>query len=387
MENKVETIIKGYKYRIYPTKEQVAFFNKSFGAVRYIYNWANNRSQEYYKETKTFLENNPEAKRNKTLGKFDLNREMTQLKKEKEWLNEVNSQTLQAAIDDFTLAREKFFKKKDGYPKYKSKHDTACSFTNPQNVKIQFENQTIKIPRLKTPIKGVIHRSFEGKIKIATIRRTPTGKYYASLSVEETIEIPEIPPKDEDRTLGLDLGLIDIVVTSDNQRFPTFKALNASLKKLKKRQQQLSRSKKGSNRRKKKKLIVAKIYEETTNTREYNHYQVITELLNREDINRFVVEDLNIKGLLKNKKLARRISDVAWGEFVRKLKYKAEWSGKRVEKCGRFFPSTKTCSQCKNVVEKLKLSDREWTCTECGTHHDRDQNAAINIKMSAFENQ
>lgn len=379
--------IKGYKFRLYPTNEQIEYFNKCFGSVRYIYNWANNRSQEYFKETMTFLQNNPDEKRNKTLSKYDLNKELTQLKNEKEWLNEVNSQALEAAIEDFTLAREKFFKKKGGYPKFKSKHDTVCSFTNRQNVKISIANQTIKIPKLKTLIKGVIHRSFEGEIKIATIRRTPTGKYYASLSVEETIQIPDVPPIKEERTLGLDLGLIDIVVTSDNQRFSNHKTLAKSLSMLKKRQQQLSRSKKGSNRRKQKKLTVAKIHEKIINVRADQHYQVITELVNREGIDSYVVEDLNIKGMVKNKKLARTISDAGWGGLVRKLEYKAKWSGKRVVKCDRFFPSTKTCSSCGNVIKKLKLSVRKWNCPDCRTHHDRDQNAAINIKMYAFENQ
>lgn len=293
---------------------------------------------------------------------------------EYEWLNEVNSQSIQAALKDLDGAYDKFFRKISKFPKFKSKHNSRQSFKVPQFAKIDWEAKTLKIPKFKTPFK--FRGKYSGeliKINSVTISKNASGKYFASIQGE--FEIPEKESTGE--IIGVDLGIKSLLIDSNGTEIKNERFLKKALKKIKYEQRQLSKKKKGSNSRNKQRKVLAKQYQKVTDQRNNYLHQVSTKLINDNQV--IVLEDLAVKNMVKNHKLAQAISDVSWGSLVSMLKYKAIWYNRQVIHIDRFYPSSKTCSNCYHVMPSMDLSIREWTCPSCGIEHDRDVNAAKNI--------
>ena len=351
---------KTYKFRIYPTAEQEVLLAKHFGCTRFVYNHFLNERKEQYQKDKKSDNYYAQAK------------SLTEIKKkaETEWLKEVNSQTLQFALRSLDTAFLNFFRGNAQFPKFKSKKHKN-TFTIPQFGTVS--NGLLFIPKFKDSIKVKLHREVKGKIGKMNITKTPTGKYYVSIFTEQVIE--ELPKTN--KQVGIDLGLKDFVITSDNKRFKNNRYTKKYAKKLKKAQQHLSRKQKGSNGFEKQKLKVAKIHEKIASCRLDALHKVSKQLVSEYDV--IVCEDLNVKGMIKNNKLSKHIADASWGNFVTLLQYKCNWYGKELVKVNRFYPSSKTCGDCGWINQNLKLSDREWTCKSCGVIHDRDVNASRNI--------
>ena len=364
-------IYKAFKYRIYPNKEQEELMLKHMGCSRWVYNYALNKKITSYQET------------GKGLNRFDIQKDLPQLKKNEDtsWLKEVNSQTLQASLENLDKAFTRFFKEKKGFPKFKSKKDNRQSFNIPQNTEIDFEKNKIWLPKFKTSIKVKIDRTFEGIIKTSTITKTPTGKYFISILVELEKELPKKKPLDEKQAIGIDLGIKTFATLSNGMEIENPKHLKKSLKKLKKQQRKVSRKVKGSNNRKKEIKKLALIHEKVTNKRndflhKTSHYLVT-------NFDTLCLETLKSGNMMKNHKLAQTLSDIAIGKFNELIDYKSEWYGTNILRIGQFEPSSRMCS-CGVINKQLKLSDRVWTCSSCGTTHDRDVLAANNIKHFAF---
>ena len=353
-------MLKAYKYKIRPSEEQIILLSKHFGSIRFVYNYfLNERKREYEtnKQSLTYIDNA---------------RSLTILKKEEEysWLKEINSQSLQSSLKSLEGAYNGFFKKRTQFPKFKSKHNKN-SFCVPQFVKLEGDN--LIIPKFKDPIKVVLHRTFKGEIRQCTLSKTPTNEYFVSILVETE-------HKSFDKTgkqVGIDLGLKDFAITSDGKKYKNNRFTKKYEKKLKIEQQNLSRKQKDSGRYNKQKLKVARLHKKIANSRKDNLHKISTDLIKKYDT--ICLEDLNIKGMVKNHKLAKHISDASWGSFVEMLTYKAKWNGKQVVKIDRFFPSSKSCHKCGYINQDLKLDIREWICPDCKTKHDRDLNAAKNI--------
>jgi putative transposase len=360
-------IQKGFKFRIYPNKEQEIFLMKSFGCVRVVYNWALQLKIESYSKTK------------KSPNYYDLNKHLNELKAtpEKEWLKEVYSQSLQSALRHLDNAFTRFFKEKKGFPKYKSRHKNDFSFAIPQGATI-YENK-LYIPKVKQGIRIKLSRDFNGKIKTTTISKNPSGQYFVTLLIEENSK--EIKPKKvkESTTIGIDLGIKDFAVLSTGEKIDNPRHLKKKLKKLKKIQQRHSRKQAGSNNRKKSRVKVAKIHNKISNQRRDFLHKLSHRLTHDKQVGTICIEDLAVKNMVRNRKLSQAIFDVGWGEFRRQLEYKSKWYGINLIVIGRFKPSSKLCNQCGLINSKLTLSDREWTC-ECGAIHDRDILAATNIR-------
>lgn len=366
-------MIKSFKYRLNPTKSQTVQMEKTFGCCRYIYNWALDLKIKAYQESK------------KSLSAVDLCKELTFLKQKEDhlWLKEVSNESLQQSIRCLDSAFTKFFREHTGFPKFKSKHRDKSTFKNINSVKIDFENSKIKIPILGW-IKFYKNRSFEGKIGTITVSKSSTGKYYVSVLVEDGNSLPEKNPITPSTSVGIDVGLKDFAVLSNGQVFQNPKYLEKSSKRLACLQRRLSRKKKGSNRYKKAKLAVAICHERIRNRRQDFLHKVSKRIISENQT--VIIEDLNVEGMLKNHCLAKGISSVAWNDFFRMLQYKAEWNGVNLIRIGRFEPSSKMCG-CGYIHRDLKLSDRVWTCPECGAVNDRDLLAANNIKKFGLEKQ
>lgn len=353
-------IHKAYKFRLYPTKDQEEFLCRSFGASRWVYNYFLNYRDSKFK--------NDGIKENY----FSMAKVLTSLRKQEEtsWLKEINSQSLQCALANLDSAYIKFFKGQSKFPKFKSKN-AKQSFEIPQNWKIN--GNTVKIPKLKTPLKFVKHRPINGKICSITISKNKAGKYFISFCCEvENCFKQTIGPE-----IGIDLGIKDLIICSDGTKYENHKFYKKNLKKLKTLQRHLSRKRKGSKRRQKAKIKLAKLHEKITNSREDLYHKISNDLTNKYSL--ICLESLNVKNMMKNHKLAGSIQDVAWYSLISKIEYKAQWKGVKVVKIDQFYPSSKTCSVCNWKKNDLALADREWTCPKCGTHHDRDLNAAKNI--------
>jgi len=362
-------INRAYKYRIYPNKEQQELLEKHFGCVRFVYNWGLSEKIEAYQKDK------------KRLSCFDLINKITELKKKKEfeWLNEVNSQSLQMSLRNLDNAFTRFFRKKKGFPNFKSKKRNINSFQIPQYLKLTDKLTLPKIPDIK--IKQ--HRKLEGKIKTAAVSKTPTGKYYISILVEQNKKLPKKSKIKNKTTIGIDLGIKTFATFSDGKKIENPKYLKNGSQKLKKQQRRLSRKIKGSNSRKKQIHKVALIHEKIKNQRSDFLHKISYQLTNESQIKSIAIENLNVKGMIKNHCLAQAISDVSWGEFKKQLEYKTEWYGRNLLVIGRFEASSKTCS-CGFVNQNLTLANRKWTCEKCKTIHDRDILAANNIKKFAL---
>ena len=356
---------KSYDFRLYPTKEQEVLLSKHFGHNRFVYNHFLRMRSDFY------LQNKNADK--KSLNYYDCANKLTELKKSEDtiWLKEVNSQTLQQTLRQLDKAYNSFFQNKSKFPRYKKKL-TKNSFTVPQHIKI--EDGKLYIPKFKDGIKINLHRELEGDICFITIKKMPTGKYFCSVTCE--VDIKKLPKTNSE--VGIDLGLKEYAILSDGTKYDNHRYFVKSQKKLVFQQRQLSKVKnKDSRTYKDRKLNVARVYEKISYQRKDALHKISTELIKNHDL--ICLEDLNVKGMTQNHKLAKHIQDASWSMFVSMLSYKAYWYGKEIVKIDRFFPSSKTCNECGWQKTDLKLSDREWVCEECGCVHDRDINASINI--------
>ena len=356
---------KSYKFRLYPNQEQQQLFAKTFGCSRAIWNMMLADKIKHYEDTKETLYNTP-----------------AQYKKEFPWLREVDSFALCNVQLNLQTAYKNFFQSGFGFPKFKKKSYHQSYKTNNNKGSIALLNGKVKLPKVGW-VRVKAHRQINGIIKSATISMTPTGKYYVSILCETEI----VPLPKTNSSIGVDLGISDFAILSTGEKIGNKKFLNQLSKKLAKEQKILSRrvlaaKKEGrklsdSKNYQKQRMKVAKIHEKIANQRKDFLNKLSTNLVKNHDV--ICIEDLSSKNLMKNHKLAKAIGDVSWSEFVRMLEYKANWYGKQVSKISRWYPSSQICSDCGFSSGKKPLSVRNWTCTNCGSHHDRDVNASINI--------
>lgn len=357
-------MLKAFKYKINPTKEQSILLNKHIGASRFVYNLALEVKQMAWAGNKV------------NLSCFALHSQLKDLKTECEWLKEINSQSLQQSITNLDKAYTAFFKGQNSFPIFKKKSDGG-SFNIPQNVSLG--NGKLIIPKFKKGIDIILHRPIKGGIRQATISRTPTGKYFVSILCETGEAIKTKAKIRENTTVGIDLGIKTFIVASDGKEFDNPKFLRKAQSKLKYVQRKYSKYK---GKRTKQKLAI--IHEKVANQRKDFLHKTSSELIKNHDS--LAIEYLNVKGMLANHKLAQSISDAGWSSFVTMLEYKADWYGKNILKIGRFEPSSKLHANCGYINKELALSDREWTCPKCSEVVLRDVNAAINIKSFALRN-
>lgn len=352
-----------YKYRIYPNETQQVLLNKHFGCVRFIYNHFLNQRVDAY------------MNQQKTLNYYDNAASLTELKKELVWLKEVNSQSLQFSLKCLEGAYSKFFARSAKFPRFKSKKSKQ-SFCVPQHGRI--ENNFLFIGKFKQGIKIVIDRPIVGEIKHITVSKNPSGQYFACVCVER--EIKKLPPRT--KVVGIDLGIKTLAVQSDGKTYANIRPYRSLEKQLAKLQQWFSRTTKGTNLHDKVRLRIAKLHQKISNIRNDHLQKVSWQIIKNNGV--IILEDLNVKGMMKNHCLAKSIADVSLSELVRMIKYKAEWYGRTVLQVDRWFPSSKTCYDCNYVKQDLTLEDREWLCPRCGIKHDRDLNAARNIRKQGI---
>ena len=363
-------MLLAYKYRIYPTKEDRVLLAKHFGCCRFLYNYfLTYRKEEYQKGNKVSY--------------YITQKELTKMKAREEysWLNEVASQSLQMSIQQLDDAYKKFFRQQGGYPNYKSKHNSTQSCSFPQNIKL--EGSRVFLPKfMKNGIRVNLHRELpeSATIKQATITKK-NNKYYIAISFDDNLPTPK--PIIAQSSIGLDMGINSLIATSKDVKIanPRYTAKYARMLKLASRhlsRKQHSR-KKGDTTPKSKRYLkqqrkVARIHEKIANSRSDYIHKITNEITNQYDV--ICIEDLNVKGMIKNHKLSKHIADVAWGELRRQLEYKSERKGKILIKVDRWLPSSQTCSSCLSPTGKKPLNIRKFTCPICGTVHDRDNNAA-----------
>jgi putative transposase len=360
-------MLKAVKVRLYPTAEQQVTLAKSFGCARWYWNYALNACVQYYQKT------------SKTLKLATYKGMLPQLKKEFLWLKEdCYSAVLQCVAINLNKAYTNFFAGRAKHPRFKSKHGKQ-SIQYPQNVTAK--GDFLGVPKIGE-IKAVFHREITGTIKTVTISKTPSDKYFASILCEAE---DSLDGSLGDKTLGIDLGLKDFAIVHDGKELTKYsnpKHLKRHEKNLARKQQKLARKVKGSKTRQKFKKLVAKVHERVSNTRQDFLHKLSRKLVDESQV--IVVENLNVKGMVRSRKLSKAISDVGWGMFVNFLAYKLERSCGKLVEIDRFFPSSKKCSCCGHVVSELPLDIREWDCPSCGTYHDRDGNAAWNIRTEGI---
>ena len=363
-KNMINPITKGYKIRLYPNQEQEELINKTFGCVRFIYNYFLDYRIRLYQEE------------GKSISKFALMNLLKPMKRQEEfnWLGDVDSISLQSSLENLDNAYQRFFKLHSGFPKFKSKKDNKQSYTTKSvNNSIKIINNKIQIPKLGL-VKFKNGREILGTIKRVTITKSKSGKYFASIVC---MDAPHIQQESTGAILGIDLGIKDFLITSEGQKIGNPKFYQNSQKNLVKSQKRLSRKPIGSKNRDKIRIKIARIFEKIENQRNDFLHKLSRSFANNYDL--ICCEDLNVKGMIRNHNLAKQIQDVSWSKFLAMLEYKLNWEDKKLIKINTFFPSSKTCSVCGHKKEDLTLDVREWICPECNTEHDRDINAARNI--------
>jgi putative transposase len=351
------------KVRLYPTPEQKHSLAKAFGSCRWLWNYCLGENNRIYQET------------GKGISAITMKKWIPVLKKQEDtqWLKETYSQCLQSSIINLGIAYKNFFEKRGGYPQFKSKYGQQ-SLQYPQNVKLL--NDALYFPMLGE-IKANLHRQFEGELKTVTVTKTKTDKYYASLLFDDGL--PEATVSREGKAIGVDLGLTHFAITSDGSKFENPCHFKKHERNFKRKQQKLSHKTKGSHSRIKAKRLVARAHEKISNARQDFLHKLSRKLVNENQV--IITENLNVKGMVRNHSLAKAISDCGWGMFQHFLEYKCQKEGKVFLQIDRFFPSSKTCNHCLNVVASLPLELRSWDCSSCGTTNiDRDINAAKNIR-------
>lgn len=351
------------RIRLYPTKAQAQKLAVQFGCARWVWNEALALSQAQYRETGKGLNYHAMATR------------LPKLKQEHEWLKDADAQALQQSLQNLARAFDNFFAKRGKYPRFKSKHGRQ-SYAYPQRVKL--DGNKIYLPKVGW-VRCVVHRAIDGTRKTVTISRNACGQFHAAILTDDGLALPEIST--DGKILGIDVGLNHIVVTSDGSKFANPRHLRKSEKNLKRKQQMLSRKKKGSNNRNKARQFVARAHERVAASRKDFLHKLSRRMVNENQV--IAVETLNVKGMTKNHNLAKSISDAGWPMLFGFIEYKAARAGKAVVKIDRWFPSSKACSDCGSVSDKMPLDVRSWVCPHCGAHHDRDVNAARNIRDEA----
>lgn len=361
---------KTYKFRIYPNKEQKTLLAKTFGCVRFVYNHYLDLRQKKWKEEQI------------TFNFYACSKDLTSLKQEKEWLKEVDKWALQNSLKDLQRAYDNYFNKNYNFPKFKSLRKSKKQYrTQFCNNNIEFLGNCIKLPKLKkVKIKDKVTR-VQGKILNATITQVPSGKYYVSIVCTD-VEIQ--PFKKANKNVGIDLGIKDLAILSDNTKYENKKYLKNSLKRFELLHKRLTRKPKGSQNRNKARIKLAKLYEKITNQRQDYLQKVTTEIVRKYDI--ICIEDLKISNMIKNHRLAQAISDCGWYTFTEMLKYKCNWYGKQLIKVPTFYASSQLCSNCGYKNRDVKdLKVRIWTCPVCNEIHNRDINASKNILQKGLE--
>jgi putative transposase len=356
-------MLKAVKVRLYPTESQQVHLAQAFGCVRWVWNQSLDVMNRTYKDT------------GKSVSAMDMKKQIPIWKTEHAWLKECYSQCLQQSVLNLGVAFKNFFEGRTGFPSFKSRHGRQ-SIQFPQKV-LLVNNAEIKFPGKLGTVKAKIHREINGGIKTVTVSRMTDGRYYASLLVDDGVEKPE--SSSEGKAIGIDLGLTDFAVTSDGSKYHNPRHLKKHEKNLKRKQRKLSRKKdKTTNKRRKAKKALARVHSKIARVREDYLHKLSRKIVNENQV--IVVEDLAVKNMVKNHNLAKAISDVSWGKFCTMLKYKAESEGKIYLEVGRFFPSSHLCSNTLQRVPKMDLSVRMFDCPHCNQRHDRDINAAINIR-------
>ena len=351
-----------YKFRIYPNDEQQPKLSKYFGCQRFVYNYFLNKRNERYLKNETSNYNKDSA-------------DLTTLKQEFTWLKEPLSQSLQQTLRNLDTAFNRFFTKKAKFPKFKRRRDKQ-SFCIPQNTEVK--DRMLYIPKFKEGIKIKKHRAMEGDIINSTISKKPCGHYYVTITVERHIS----KHKRNDKTVGVDLGIKDLAILSDGKRYKNIKSYRTLEGRLACLQRRHSKKEKGSANREKVRIKLARLHERISNIRSNHLHQVTSKIVSENQT--ICLEDLSVKGMLKNRKLAKSVADVSFYEFVRQITYKAGWYGRTVIQIGRWYPSSKTCNHCGFVNQNLTLADRDWDCPRCDKHLDRDFNAAKNIEREGL---
>lgn len=360
------------KFRIYPTEAQKVLMSKTFGCVRWVYNYALAAKMKVYETTQ------------ETLSVYAISAELSKLKDapETEWLREVNSQALQMSLRNLDAAYSRFFREKKGFPRFKSRYDRQ-SFCNPQSTELDYAAGRVYIPKFKGGIKARLHRKVDGRVKSSTVSRDASGRYFISVVIERDGEHPVPPTPIPERTLGIDLGLKTFATFSNGDVVRNPRHLKQKLKSLKRAQRKLSRRTKGSKNRDKARKRVAKIHARVSDSRRDFLHKVSCAVAKNQGYTAVAIEDLAVCNMAKNHRLARHIMDAGWRTFRDFLAYKCEREGKTLLTIGRFEPSSKLCT-CGVLNNTLTLRDRVWTCSSCNTTHDRDALAAQNIVRFAF---
>lgn len=368
-------MIKTFKYRLYPDKEQKEFLSKNFGCVRFIYNLSLGKCIKDFKES------------NARFDKFKLSREISQLKKEEEfkWLNEVESTSLQQSLEDLGMAYQRFFRKQSSFPVFRKK-------SNKQSIRIMYVSNNIRFlentSKIKLPKLGNVkikkHREIEGRITSVTISKNPSNQYFIMIRCDVGYEYSTPTKPEVSESLGIDLGIKDLAILSDGTKINNIRPYKSNLTRLKILQKRLSKKQKDSKNRNKLRLKVAKQHQKITNIRE-DYLHKVTHSITKMNYDSFVLEDLGISNMMGNHKLSQSIQDVSWYKFKQFLEYKAKRESKNILYIGRFDASSKICNNCWSTNKSLTLNDREWVCGDCGTIHDRDINAAKNIKDIYFK--
>lgn len=349
-----------YKFKLKPTTNQQVLLNKHFGATRFLYN-------RFLEERKTAYQNDK-----KSLNYYDNSKELTAMKKTDEygWLKECNSQSLQYSLKQLDSSFNNFFRKLGGFPKFHSRYSTQ-GFRVPQ--KFTVDDNRLRMPKFRGGIKVTQDREVQGELKFCTITKDAAGDYFVSVTTDH--KPSEL--SNSQNSVGIDLGIKDLMIMSDGTKVKNKQYYRKLQKKLGAQQKELSRKEKGSNRRKKARVQVAKTHRKIANRRKDTIHKATINIIRNNQL--IVMEDLNVKGMVKNHRLAKSVSDASFGEIKRQLQYKSEWYGRSFVQIGRWYPSSKTCNNCGYINQNLMLSERTWECPQCATKLDRDLNASKNI--------